>query len=365
MPRKKKEPQVTLPKVQQLPSGAYRARLVVDGRRISITKDTYEECIAEYIATKHGIIEAKDREKKGIKTLEEAVTEYIESRKGYRSPSTIYYYERYKKNTFQSMMKKNIFTVTDDQWQAAIRQEHAGGMSSKYLKNAWSLMASSIEAATGKRPKVLLYPNEKNERPYLEPDEIDIFVAAIKGQPVEIPALLCLSSLRRSEMLALKWDKVDFKKKVIYVHGARVRGTDGLADKKQNKNDSSRRIIPIIPPLLEALQKAERTSEYVVTMTGDLTLTRINQTCAANNLPQVGLHGLRHSFASLAYHLQIPEMIAAEIGGWNDLTTMHNIYTHLAQKDIEKRSRDFSDYFDTDKRKNKMDTKMDTEINNT
>ena len=351
MPRKKKEDQVRLPDIVKLPSGAYHTRVAINKQRISITKDTYEECVAEYLALKHGAMEAKEKEKNGIKTLEEAVTQYIDSRKGYRSPSTIYYYERYKKNTFQSMMKQNVFSITDDQWQAAIRQEKSKGRSPKYIENAWSLMASAIEAATGKRPKVLLYPEEKNERPYLDPDEIDIFVAAIKGQPVEIPALLCLSSLRRSEMLALKWDKVDLRKKVIYVHGAKVRGTDGLADKRQNKNDSSRRIIPIIPPLLDALQKAERKSEYVVTMTGDLARKRVNQICDANNLPEVGLHGLRHSFASLAYHLQFPEMIAAEIGGWNDLSTMHNIYTHLAQKDIERRSRDFSDFFDTEKRK--------------
>ncbi|MBQ5866588.1 MAG: site-specific integrase [Oscillospiraceae bacterium] len=350
MPRKKKE-EVRLPKIEQLPSGAFHTRVMIGDRRISITKDTRDECVAEYLALKHGVLEVKAQEKKGIKTLEQAVTEYIDSRRGYRSPSTIYYYERYKKNTFQSMMKQNVHAVTDEQWQSAIRQEKTKGRSPKYIENAWSLMASAIEAATGRRPKVLLYPEEKNERAYLEPDEIDIFVAAIKGQPVEIPALLCLSSLRRSEMLALKWDKVDFKKKVIYIQGARVRGEDGLADKKQNKNDSSRRAIPIIPPLLEALQKAERKSEYVVTMTGDLTLTRVKQVCEANNITVVDLHGLRHSFASLAYHLQIPEMIAAEIGGWNDLSTMHKIYTHLAQKDIEKRSRDFSDYFDPEKRK--------------
>lgn len=350
MGRKKKEPSIRMPQIDQLPSGAFHTRVLIDGRRVSITKDSYEECVAEYIALKHGVIEAKEKSNNKNKTLEEAVTEYIESRKGYRSPSTIYGYERYKKNTFQSMMRTNVFTATNEQWQQAIKEEKRLGRSPKYIENAWSLMAASIEAATKKRPEVMLFPEEKNERPYLEPDEIDVFVDAIKGLPVEIPALLCLSSLRRSELLALKWDKVDLKKKVIYVQGARVRGTDGLADKKQNKNDKSRRVVPIIPPLLEALQKAERKSEYVCTMTGDLTLTRINQVCRANNLPEVGLHGLRHSFASLAYHLQIPEMIAAEIGGWNDLSTMHNIYTHLAQKDIEKRSKDFSDYFDRSKR---------------
>lgn len=351
MARRKKEPDIKLPKIEQLPSGAFHTRVLIDGRRVSITKYSHEECVAEYLALRHGVMEAKEKTNRKQKTLEEAVTEYIAARKDYRSPSTIYGYERYKKNTFQSMMKVNIFAATDQDWQNAIKEEKKKGRSPKYIENAWSLMAASIEAVTKRRPEVMLFPEEKNERPYLEPDEIDIFVDAIKGMDVEIPALLCLSSLRRSELLALKWDKVDLKKKVIYVQGARVRGENGLADKKQNKNDKSRRVVPIIPPLSEALRKVERKGEYVCTMTGDLTLTRINQVCRSNDLPEVGLHGLRHSFASLAYHLQIPEMIAAEIGGWNDLSTMHNIYTHLAQKDIEKRSRDFSDFFDPEKRK--------------
>lgn len=131
-------------------------------------------------------------------------------------------------------------------------------------------------------------------------------------------------------------------------------GGDGgkLVHKKQNKNDSSRRTVPIIPPLMEALQRTEHRGKYVVTLTGGWVCTRINEICAANGLPEVGNHGLRHSFASLAYHLQIPEKIAMEIGGWADDGTMHKIYTHLAQKDIAKRAQDFSDFFDPAKKKN-------------
>ena len=353
MAKKKIAEDLKLPTVTQLPSGAYHTRVQLGGKRVYITKDTEEECIAEYLALKHGVMETKKKPRQKKKTLEQALTDYINTRKDFRSPSTIYGYERYKKNTFQSMMQANIFTVTDDQWQMAIRAEKRAGHSPKYIKNAWSLVSAAIFEETKRRPIVLLYEKENNERPFLDPDQIDIFVEAIKGQPLEIPALLCLSSLRRSEMLALKWDKVDLKKKVIYVHGARVRGEDGLVSKKQNKNDTSRRTVPIIPPLLEALKAADRTGEYVCTMTGDLTLTRINQVCAANDLPLVGLHGLRHSFASLAYHLQIPEKIAMEIGGWKDADTMHKIYTHLAQRDIAKRAQDFSDYFDPKKKKAK------------
>lgn len=353
MPRKKSK-EIRLPKIEQLPSGAYHTRVLIDGQRVSITKDTPEECVAEYMALKHGVVEAKQKEKRKEKTLSEAVDEYIKSREGKRSPSTIAGYKKDKRNTFRSMMQANVYTTTDEQWQAAINQEHKLGRSSKYIQNSWALMGAAIEAATGRRPKVMLYPKERNERAYLDPKQIDTFVAAIKEKPVEVPALLCLSSLRRSEMLALRWDKIDFEKKVIYVHGAKVRGENGLVEKKQNKTDKSRRAVPMIPPLEEALRRTERKSDHVVTMGGDTILKQVKAVCAESGLPQVNLHGLRHSFASLAYHLGIPEMIAAEIGGWNDLGTMHRIYTHLAESDIAERAQDFRDFFSPEKRKEKV-----------
>lgn len=59
------------------------------------------------------------------------------------------------------------------------------------------------------------------------------------------------------------------------------------------------------------------------------------------------------------------EMIAAEIGGWSDLSTMHNIYTHLAQKDIAKRSSDFCDYFTAEAmKKRKLATELETKNKN-
>ena len=58
-------------------------------------------------------------------------------------------------------------------------------------------------------------------------------------------------------------------------------------------------------------------------------------------MPPVGVHGLR----SLAYHLQIPEQIAMEIGGWSDIGTMRKIYTHIAQQDMERYKTKLQDFF--------------------
>lgn len=54
MAKRKKEPEIRLPKIKQLPSGAWRTRIYIDGRTVSITKPTYDECAAEYLAMKHG-----------------------------------------------------------------------------------------------------------------------------------------------------------------------------------------------------------------------------------------------------------------------------------------------------------------------
>lgn len=362
MGRKKKTPEVRLPKIEQLPSGAWHTRVLLDDRRISITRETYDECAAEYLAIKNGVMAANEKKSGKNVTLEEAVKDYIASKDGFLSPSTIEGYEKFRRNMLLSMMKRNIFTVTNDQWQAAIRQEHKMGRSPKYIKNGWMFFAACIVAAGADRPEVMLYPAEHNERAYLTPDEIDKFVAAIKGKPVEIPALLCLSSLRRSEMLALTWDNVDLKNKAIYIRGATVRGTSGLVDKKQNKSRKSRRPVPIIPPLLDALNAQPNKTGKVVRMGGDTILDHVHSVCAQAGITSVDLHGLRHSFASLAYHLGIPEMVAAEIGGWNDLSTMHNIYTHLAQKDIAKRSQDFCDWFAPEAIKTrKLETQLETD----
>lgn len=361
MGRKKKTPEVRLPKIEQLPSGAWHTRVLVDDRRVSITRETYDECVAEYLALKNRVMEASEKKSGKNVTLEEAVKDYIAARDGFLSPSTIEGYEKFRRNMLLGMMRRNIFTVTNDQWQAAIRQEHKMGRSPKYIKNGWMFFSACIVAAGAERPEVMLYPPEHNERAYLTPDEIDKFVEAIRGQPVEIPALLCLSSLRRSEMLALTWDNVDLKNNVIYIRGATVRGTDGLVTKKQNKSQKSRRPIPIIPPLLDALNAQQDKKGKVVRMGGDTILDHVHAACNQAEITSVDLHGLRHSFASLAYHLGIPEMVAAEIGGWNDLSTMHNIYTHLAQKDIAKRSQDFCKWFAPEAIKTrKLETQLET-----
>lgn len=332
------------PTPRKLPSGAWFVRVTVDGETISITRNTEKEAMAEAVALKARVKQAKKQPKKI--TLKDAAEAYIKDRAAVLSPSTICGYKTIAKTRFQTLMGSDINTLTAQKCQRAIDTE-ARIIGAKTLKNAWAFVASVIADVTGERPTVRLKSIIKKERPFLQPEQIELFLSVIKGLRIEIPALLALSSLRRSEILDLRWEDVDLDAKIIHVRGAAVFDENWkLVHKAENKNRASRRDVPMIEPLYAALSQINPEGEYVVTLNPSYIYEGINAVCERNGLPRVGVHGLRHSFASLAYHLGIPEKIAMKIGGWANAATMHEIYTHLADADIRKYATAFTGFFE-------------------
>lgn len=332
------------PKATRLPSGMWYCRVRTNGQDISITRQTEKDAVAAAMAVKAGIIKGQKSGQR--KTLEQAIDDYIDARQKVLSPSTICGYRTIQKTRFAAAMHLQVSTLTAERLQRMVNQE-AYLCGAKTLKNAWSLIAAAIEAETGARPTVRLKQIVKQERAYLTPEQIRVFLAAIRGRSFEVAALLALSSLRRSEILDLQWRDVDFDAGVIHVRGAAVYDEHWqLVHKAENKNRSSRRDVPMIQPLRVALSEAERKSEYVVPLNPSYLYEGINEVCERNGLPRVGVHGLRHSFASLAYHLNIPERIAMRIGGWANAATMHEIYTHLAASDVAKSAAALLQYFE-------------------
>lgn len=335
---------IKVPTPRKLPSGNWFIQLSVRGQRISVTEPSEKACIARAMAIKQDLLDPVDRSQKP--TLSVAIDRYIEVRQNVLSPATIKGYRTIQKHRFQSAMDRPVNAFDETGWQRLVNQE-AKIASAKTLQNAWRFVSSVIHEETGNRYSVRLPQVVSDARQFLEPDQIPAFVEAIHNTKYEIPALLALSSLRRSELLALTWDKIDLTAGTIQIHGAMVPDEHGnMVHKKENKNRSSRRTIPImIPQLTEALSAAPHHSNYVVTMHPSAILNGINRTCAKAGLPEIGIHGLRHSFASLAYHLGMPEKIAMQIGGWENDATMRKIYTHAAKSDILKYQNIMSEFY--------------------
>ena len=333
-----------LPKIEKLPSVSYHAQVQIGGKRYSITEPTQKQVEREIAALKLKLKRAPEKSTAG--TLGDAIDRYIESRENILSPSTIRGYREIRRNRFQGSMSKKVLKLDSRTLQAMIDAE-AKICGPKTVKNAWGLVKAAIETETGERITVRLPQVPPSDRPFLDPEQIKIFIAAVHGTSIEIPALLALSSLRASEIAGLKWSDVDLKKRLIRVSGAAVRDSEyKLVEKKTNKNRSSARTVPIIDPLYNALSAVERKTGKVVALTANHIYGTVNDICTSVGLPKVGLHGLRHSFASLAYSLGIPEKITMEIGGWSDDRTMRKIYTHIAQQDKAHFEGKFTQFFE-------------------
>lgn len=332
-----------LPKIERLPSGSYRAQVQINGQRHSVTGTTEKEVEREVAALKLQLKKAPIPA--NALTLSEAVDRYIDARENVLSPSTIRGYREIRRNRFSGSMGKKINELNTINLQKMVDLE-SKICSPKTVKNAWGLVRSVIVQETGQCPAVRLPQVPAAGRPFLDSDQIKVFVDGIRGKSFEVAALLALSSLRASEIKGLKWSNVDMDKKLIRVSGAAVLDSDNqLVAKKTNKNRSSSRSVPIIEPLYKALQQEDKNGEYVVSLTTNYVYQAVNEMCEKLGLPKVGLHGLRHSFASLAYSLGMPEKITMEIGGWSDDGTMKRIYTHIAQKDRFHYESEFTSFF--------------------
>ena len=334
-----------IPQAKKLPSGSWYVRIRVDGRDISITRQTEKEAIAEAVALKAGLKEAAKRAPADM-TLREAIDEYIELREASLSPSTIRGYRIIRDNRFKSVMDRTINRTTDKMFQQAINTE-LKCYSAKTIRNSWGFIATVLKTVVGRDVVCSLPQVVVKDHAFLEPEQIPIFLEAVAGHPKEIPILLALHGLRASEVLEVTWRDIDTKKKIIRVRGAAVLNSDNkLVHKETNKTSSSRRDVPIlIPRLLEIVDAAEKSSGYICGFTPPALHHAITRICKENDLPLVGIHGLRHSFASLCYHLGIPEEMTMRLGGWNDSGTMRKIYTHLASKDIRKYTSALESFF--------------------
>lgn len=345
-----------IPQARQLSSGAWFIQLRLGGQSVTVSNANKRKCEkeAEAIKANYNLTKKLDIKDAASPTLTAAIDLYIKAKENTLSPLTIRGYRIIQKHRFQSTMERPLNKISSDEWQLIVNAETAL-CSYKTLKNAWGLIRSVVRYTTGTHlPDITLPTPIAKEKAFLQPEEILPFVAAVKNTHYAVPLLLALSSLRISEIQALRWENIPRNPEFIRVQGSVVLNEDNKWIRKaENKNASSARNVPIlIPELAAALERERRPSGPVLTISQNALRCALHKICKENNLTDVTVHGLRHSFASLGYHLRIPEEIIMEIGGWNDRTTMLKIYTHIARSDISRYKNALSAFYSSDSEKN-------------
>ena len=305
----------------------------------SYTGDTADECIIKAKAVRAGFLENKKTAPKT--TVKASIDNFINDNSNILSPATIRAYKSYYRNHLKDIADVDINAVNWQKW-ANIKAKEK---SPKTVKNIWRLVTAAMKYAEMDVPNIKLPTAVVTDEPFLDFEQIKTFMEAVKGKEVELASLLALHSLRRSEILALTPSSIDRGKNIIHVKGSRVQGENNrLVAKSANKTSKSTRDIPImIPRILELAPKSGES--YLINCHPNRISEKINTVCRHSGLPEVGAHGLRRSFASLAYHLKWDERTVMLVGGWSNIQTVHKYYIKLATSDISDQTKSMKDFF--------------------
>lgn len=207
-------------------------------------------------------------------------------------------------------------------------------------------------------------PADRVERPkkeryvasFYDADEVNALFQAARGTNLEIPILLgAFYGLRRSEVIGLKWDAIDFERNTITVQhtvtSCNVDGKNMLVAADRTKTKSSMRTLPLVPFMKERLLQQKKVQaenrklcgrSYIKDYMGYVCVNEIGailkpnyistsfpKLLEANGLRHIRFHDLRHSCASLMLANGVPMKQIQEWLGHSDFSTTANIYAHL------------------------------------
>lgn len=333
---------ITIPKVIQLPSGSYRCQIRINGKSISITGDDEQIVTAKAIATKYGIID-EQKHPENI-TVGQAMDEYINSRDGTISPTTLAEYQRMRIKDYNSIIDLRLSQLTETKLQAFV-SSLSRTKSPKTVRNVYGLLSSVLNQHGISYNNILL--PQKRKYDYAIPSEEDMvkIFRACRGKSIELPVLLALCvGMRMSEIKGLK--KSDLHGNILRIRRA-VTTVNGKEIEKDPKTYTSARDV-FIPQFLCDIINSSDSDGYLVTMKGKSIYQAFVRMCKELGLKEkYRFHDLRHANASIMLDLKIPNKYAITRTGHATEYILTSTYQHTMKKSEDAYSRQINSYFES------------------
>lgn len=324
------------PTAVQLPSGNWRCRVQftdADGEvhKNAFTESRPEIAEAKAIAWKAGIL--KEVEKKKDVTLDQAITEYLESLEASKaSPSTIRDYEGRRKNSFPLIINKRLskLTLLDIQRQLDARSQI---VAPKTVHNDFALLSPILgmrrEDLNLKRIRLPEIDNEEMEIPTYE-EAIAVMDAAKRRKGLYCAVLLAITlGLRRSEICALEWKDIDASTGFVTIDKAMVMNKYNDWIIKKPKKKASRRKLYLEPEVIEELQRYRVDFTRVTDMNPNQVTNEFCRIRDKLGLEEIHLHSLRHYKAAIVLSLVKSTDTARRILGHRTEHMVKRVYGHI------------------------------------
>ena len=178
----------------------------------------------------------------------------------------------------------------------------------------------------------------------LNQEQLQILNLHLKETDIYIPILICMTlGLRRGEMLGLRWSDIDFQAKIIHIQRSVTPSKNGYVI-SETKTNTSNRFLQLPDVLITELQKLSNKQKefnlfkedgYInIDSTGEIISAGVLQkkfkkALADCSLPDIRIHDLRHSFATLMLGNNVPMKITSQMLGHSSIGITSDIYTHV------------------------------------
>ena len=234
-----------------------------------------------------------------------------------------------------------------------------GGLSNRTVK-LHSIVINLILKDAIYRGIIKTNPNERAKIPknneasfkgtFYTIEQLNRLLELMEGLPVhDMATITIFYGLRRSELMGLKWNAIDFENNLLLIQHTVVLSTT-IVKKDKTKNKSSKRGYPLLPEVKEILLKlkAEQKrnkakfgncytiSGYVFTKEDGTPFhpSYVSHTIRkalkkADDLPMCRWHDLRHSTGTLLLAKGWSMKDVSEWLGHSNISTTMDIYTHV------------------------------------
>lgn len=207
--------------------------------------------------------------------------------------------------------------------------------------------------------RVLLPKRNKYIAEYYNEEELNRLFEVSKKHPLNllIKVTACYG-LRRSEVIGLKWDAIDFEANTMtikhVVTSVKLDGKTELHMDDRAKTQSSLRTLPLLGDIKELLLEHKKKQKRNMAICGkkynhefdeyifvdsmgnlfkpDYVTGSFRNLIRSNNLKPIRFHDLRHSCATLLLAHDVPMKLIQEWLGHSDIGTTANIYSHTDYK---------------------------------
>lgn len=265
-------------------------------------------------------------------------------------------YFKDKKIRLQDISIDNLQAYVDEKAKNG-RLDNKGGLSAKSLKLHRNIINQTLNEAlkngliSDNPCKWVKFPKvERREPNFYTAEQIDNLLSCIKDDTTFslLIKMTATYGLRRSEVLGLKWDCINFETNIFQISHTVVK-INTTVRKDKTKNQSSRRSLPLTSDIRKLLiaernRQAQNRKEFgkeyqnnnYIFLWDDgrpyateYVSQHFKRVLAWNNFPHIRFHDLRHSCASILLSRGFMLKDVSEWLGHGDISLTANLYGHL------------------------------------